>query len=75
MPQVITIYGLLSIVAASAAYFIAGRKQRNSDGWAFACFILPPLVLILAFLGKAQTPHHIKVEEQHRRKLSQMMND
>ncbi len=52
VPQIVTYYGIASLVAALAAYVIASAKRRNYEAWAFWCFLLPPLVIALLFMPR-----------------------
>lgn len=46
----IALWGLVSIGAAVLAAVLAGTKNRDHSSWAAWCFILPPLVIVLALL-------------------------
>ncbi len=49
-PLVITVYGIAAIVCAVIAWFTASRKYRDRQSWAFTCFFLPPMLLVLVWL-------------------------
>ena len=52
MPQTIVIIGITSLICAFIGYFVARGKNRSVDVWGFACFIFPPLLIVLFFLPK-----------------------
>lgn len=58
--QMIAIWGILSIAAAIAGGVIAGVKRRDHSTWAAWCFILPPLVIVVAMLSKNQGPRPVR---------------
>ncbi|HRN87014.1 hypothetical protein [Hyphomicrobium sp.] len=52
----IVAWGLAAIIAAALAGFLAAWKNRDYSFWMAWCFILPPLVLWLAFMPKHVGP-------------------
>jgi len=54
--QLIAAWGILSIASAIVGGVIAGAKRRDHSAWAAWCFILPPLVIVVALLSKNQGP-------------------
>lgn len=46
----IALWGLISIGTAVLAAVLAGSKNRDHSSWAAWCFVLPPLVIVLALL-------------------------
>jgi hypothetical protein len=80
-PLIVTVYGMAAIVCAIAAYIIAMNKRRDRETWAFVCFFLPPLLLLLISLRNLrpyeQAPPHIHDDDdddddgdQHARNLA-----
>jgi hypothetical protein len=53
-PLFITFYGIAGIVCAVGAFFVAQRKFRDRESWAFSCFFLPPLFFLLLWLGPSR---------------------
>lgn len=56
MPQYVVIIGIVCLMSAAIGGVTAKFKRRGADVWAFACFIFPPLLLILMFLPKNTEP-------------------
>ncbi|MGI9386719.1 MAG: hypothetical protein ACR2OX_04760 [Methyloligellaceae bacterium] len=52
MPEYVVIIGVLCLVSAATGAIVAKIKRRSADVWAFACFIFPPILLILLLLPK-----------------------
>lgn len=52
----VAIWGLTAISASMIAGALAGMKNRDYSHWMGWCFLLPPLVLVLAFMPKRQGP-------------------
>jgi hypothetical protein len=50
----IVIWGAVAIAAMIAAAVLASQKNRNRSYWMAWCFVLPPLVIVLALLGRAE---------------------
>lgn len=50
----IVIWGAVAIAAMIAAAILAGQKNRNRSFWMAWCFVLPPLVIVLALLDRAE---------------------
>lgn len=48
------IWGSVALAAATIAGFVAGAKNRDYSSWIAWCFVLPPLVLVLAVLPRHQ---------------------
>lgn len=73
IPILITTYGIASIVAAIAALVIAPRRGRDGQSWAFWCFLLPPLAIVLYFLRPADPT--IAVPKLRRRSSENDLHD
>ena len=56
MPQYVMIIGLVSLLSAVIGAFVAKFKRRGADVWGFACFMFPPLLLLLILLPKNTEP-------------------
>ena len=56
MPQYVMIIGLVVLLSAVIGALVAKFKRRGADVWAFACFIFPPLLLVLILLPKNTEP-------------------
>ncbi|GBF27874.1 hypothetical protein MnTg02_02933 [bacterium MnTg02] len=56
MPQYVVIIGLVSLLSAVIGALAAKFKRRGADVWAFACFMFPPLLLVLFLLPKNTEP-------------------
>lgn len=54
--QGIVIWGAVALSAAILAGFLAGAKNRDYSFWIAWCFLVPPLVLWLAFMPRRQGP-------------------
>lgn len=54
MVQGVVIWGVSAILAALAAAVLAGIKNRDYSAWVAWCFLIPPLVLVLALLPRYQ---------------------
>jgi uncharacterized membrane protein YfcA len=52
----IVVWGLTAIAGSIAGALLAGIKNRDWSHWATACFLLPPLVLVLLMMPKRQGP-------------------
>lgn len=48
-------YLIIQIIAALAGAYMAGRKLRSISAWAIACFLFPPVLLILSALPRVIT--------------------
>jgi len=75
VPAVITYIGLTMIVAALISFFLAKVKRRNGDGWAFASFLFPPLLIVLLLLPKAELPYEVQRDEKRRKHLFSLLGD
>ncbi len=65
----IAVWGLTAVACAMIAGALAGMKNRDYSFWMAWCFLLPPLVLLLAVLPKRQGPRPRRPtldEEDHR---------
>ena len=56
MPQYVMIIGLVSLLSAVIGALVAKFKRRGADVWGFACFMFPPLLLLLILLPKNTEP-------------------
>lgn len=56
MVQGIVIWGVTAISAAILAAILAGIKRRDYSAWVGWCFLLPPLVIVLALLPRNEGP-------------------
>lgn len=65
----VTIWGVTALVAAAVAGVLAGIKNRDYSFWMGWSFLVPPLVLFLAFLPRLQgpRPRQPSVDEMDRR--------
>lgn len=52
----IVIWGLTALVTTALAGLLAGRKNRDYSFWMAWCFLVPPAILLLAFLPKLTGP-------------------
>jgi hypothetical protein len=50
------IWGVIAFAAAILGGILAGVKNRSYSAWIGWCFLVPPLVLVLALLPKNQGP-------------------
>lgn len=50
--KLLTVYGVVGIVAAALAFMLAHAKGRDAAAWATACFFLPPALFALIMSGK-----------------------
>lgn len=77
VPAVIAVIGLTCIAATILGYITARVKRRNPDAWAFACFVFPPLLLILLLLPKPSKPYDREAARRKRleRDLADMWDD
>ena len=55
-PQIIAIYGVVMIVAAVLAGYVAVSKNRDYSFWMAWAFLVPPSLLILVFLPRRGAP-------------------
>jgi len=55
MDMWITIIGIVSLISATLAAFIAYRKDRSANAWFASAFLFPPSLIVLLFLGKSKT--------------------
>ena len=58
--QIIAAWGLTAIASAVAGGVIASVKRRDHSSWAAWCFILPPLVLLVAIMPKNAGPRPVR---------------
>lgn len=56
MVQVIVIWGVVAIACAALAGFLAGIKNRDYSAWIAWSFLVPPAVIVLAFLPRLEGP-------------------
>ncbi len=54
--QAIVVWGLTAVAGFSLAGVLAGIKNRDLSFWMSWCFLVPPLVVILAFFPRLQGP-------------------
>lgn len=52
----VAFWGITAIVALIAGGLLAARKNRDHSFWAAWCFLVPPLVVILAAMPRLSTP-------------------
>ena len=52
----IVVWGLPALAASALGGLVAGAKNRDSSAWMAWCFILPPLLILLALLPRAEGP-------------------
>ena len=64
MVAIITYYGLSAIIAAILAAFIAPKRGRSADSWAFASFVFPGALLLLLFLAKGPGVRRLTEDEK-----------
>ncbi len=64
VPKIVLIAGISMILSAFFGALIANMKNRSSDKWGFACFMFPPLLLLLIFMPKCSA-------QPRRKKISQ----
>lgn len=50
---------IIQIIAGVAGAYLAGRKLRSIVSWAIACFLFPPVFLILSMLPRVITADDI----------------
>lgn len=50
------VFLIITFLIAYAGHRLAARRGRNSYGWAFACALLPPALLLLALLPSRMAP-------------------
>ena len=68
MPAVIAIYGSASLVAAVLAPLLAYRKRRHMGNWTVACFLFPPLLLVLLVLRRLSLEEYMRSLEREQAK-------
>lgn len=56
MVQGVVIWGAAAISAAILAAILAALKNRDYSFWIAWCFLVPPLVIVLALLPRNQGP-------------------
>ncbi len=54
--QYIAIWGFVALVSSALAGIIAGVKNREYSFWMAWCFLLPPMVLVLAVMPSRAGP-------------------
>ncbi len=54
--KAIAIWGLIAIAAAVLGGLLATYKNRDYSFWAFWCFLLPPLLLLLLVFPRVPGP-------------------
>ena len=54
--KIIAIWGLTAIAAAVLGGVLATTKNRDYSFWAFWCFLLPPLLLLLLIMPRNMGP-------------------
>jgi hypothetical protein len=52
----IVVWGLVAIVSAVLGGIIASYKRRDHSAWAAWCFIIPPLLVVVALLPPNMGP-------------------
>lgn len=65
----VTIWGVTALVAAAVAGVLAGIKNRDYSFWMGWSFLVPPMVLFLAFLPRLEgpRPRQPSIDEMDRR--------
>lgn len=53
MPMVITVWGLIALVAGVLGAILASAKRRSADAWATAAFLFPPSLFALILMPRA----------------------
>ncbi len=54
--QIITGWGVLALVSAALAAVLSGIKNRDYSFWMGWAFLIPPIVIVLAFLPRLNGP-------------------
>ena len=66
----ITIYGIVALVSATLASFIAYHKDRSANAWFASTFLFPPSLIVLLFLGKSRHgPYRAPSDEDDMKEL------
>ena len=52
----VAVWGLTAVSAAMIAGALAGIKNRDYSFWMGWCFLIPPMVIFLAFLPRLSGP-------------------
>jgi len=67
--QAITIWGITALLAATIAGVLSSLKNRDYSFWMGWSFLLPPMVIILAFLPRlsGRRPRQPTIDELDRR--------
>jgi hypothetical protein len=65
MVKTIAIWGVVAILAAALAGFIASAKRRDYSFWAAWSFIFPPMLLILLLMrrNRGERPRRRSADE------------
>lgn len=63
--QYIVIWGFTALVAAALAGIIAGVKNRDHSFWIAWCFVLPPMIVVLALLPYRAGPRPVRPPADH----------
>jgi hypothetical protein len=65
--QAIVVWGLTALAGFSLASVLAGIKNRDLSFWMSWCFLVPPLVVLLAFLPRLQglRPRRVFLDHPH----------
>lgn len=70
MVPVVALWGLAMIICSGFALFLAGRRGRNAQNWAFWTFLFPPVLALLYVLPKRVAPIRVRAkidaEDLHR---------
>lgn len=61
-------WGLTALAASAIAGILAGVKNRDYSFWMAWCFLLPPLIIMLALLPRlsGQRPRRPSLDEEDR---------
>jgi hypothetical protein len=70
--KIIAVYGMVALAAYFAAQVVASLKRRNGNAWGLASFLVPPALLVLAFLPAIATPRLQKLTWDERERLEDL---
>lgn len=64
----VVFWGLTALASAAVAGILAGVKNRDYSFWMAWCFLLPPLIIMLALLPRlsGQRPRRPSLDEEDR---------
>jgi hypothetical protein len=71
----IAIWGLVAVLASVVGGILAAARNRDHSSWAAWCFVLPPLLIVLALMParKGARPRQPTLDEEDQQQERSML--